>query len=212
VDVFSHLKTPADADSRFYGVASGIVTNNKDPDGMGRVKLKLPWMSDTAETDWARVATPMAGATRGLWLLPEVDDEVLVAFEHGNPETPYVVGSLWNGRDKPPETNGDGHNDVRVLRSRSGHVVKLDDRKGAETIAIVDKSTKNSIVISTKDNTITIKADADITITSGKGKLRLSGNGVEITSQAGVKIEASANMDLKAGPQLNVKGSMVNIN
>ena len=212
MDVYSHLMTPADADSRFYGVAFAIVTNNKDPDGMARVKVKLPWMADDAETDWARVVTPMAGGGRGVFFLPEVDDEVLVAFEHGNPETPYVIGSLWNGKDKPPETNGDGKNDVRVIRSRSGHVVRLTDKKGEESIEIVDKSTKNSIVISTKDNSITISADADITITSGKGKLKLSGNGVEITSKAAVKIEAGGNMDLKAGPQLNVKGSMVNIN
>jgi len=85
MDIFSQLITPADADSRFYGVAFAIVTNNKDPDGLGRVKLKLPWMADAAESDWARVVTPMAGAGRGFYCLPEVDDEVLVAFEHGSP-------------------------------------------------------------------------------------------------------------------------------
>ena len=212
MDVFSQLMAPADADSRFFGVAFGVVTNNKDPDGLGRVKLKLPWMDDKAETDWARLVTPMAGAGRGFHFLPEVDDEVLVGFEHGNPEVPYVLGALWNGKDKPPEANEDGKNDIRTIRSRSGHVIRLTDSEGAETIEIVDKSTKNSIVISSEDNTITITADAGITIKSAKGKLQLSGNGVEITSQAAVKIEAKANLDLKAGPQLNVRGSTVNIN
>lgn len=212
MDVFSQLIAPAEADSRFFGVAFGLVTNNKDPDGLGRVRVKLPWMADDAETDWARIVTPMAGGARGLYLLPEVDDEVLVAFEHGNPETPYVLGALWNGKDKPPESNADGKNNMRTLKSRSGHIVRLDDTDKAEKIEILDKSGKNSIVISTKDNTITISADADITIKSAKGKLTLSGKGVEITSQAAVKIEASQNMDLKAGPQLNIKGSTVNIN
>ncbi len=211
MDVFAQLLQPTEADARFYGVAFAVVTNNKDPDGLGRVKVKLPWMDDKAETDWARVVTPMAGAARGFYFLPEVDDEVLVAFEHGNPALPYVLGALWNGKDKPPESNSDGKNDRRTIRSRSGHVIRLTDTKGSETIEIIDKTTKNSIVISAKDNTITITADADITIESAKGKLLLSGNGVEITSQAAVKSEAKGYMDLKAGPQLNARGSVVNI-
>jgi uncharacterized protein involved in type VI secretion and phage assembly len=212
-DVFSQLLGSGAVDQRFFGVSIGVVTNNKDPDGLGRVKVKLPWLADTAESDWARVASPMAGAARGLYLLPEVDDEVLVAFEHGNPETPYVVGSLWNGKDKPPEANSDGKNDRRTLKSRSGHVIRLNDTKDSETIEIVDKSGKNSIVIATKDNSVTISADADITITSAKGKLILSGKGgVEITSGAALKAEAKGNLDLKGGPQLNVRGSTVNIN
>jgi phage baseplate assembly protein V len=212
-DVFSHLMASGDADQRFFGVAVGLVTNNKDPDGLGRVKVKLPWLGDTAESDWARVASPMAGAARGLYLLPEVDDEVLIAFEHGNPETVYVLGGLWNGKDKPPESNSDGKNDRRTLKSRSGHVIRLTDTKDAETIEIIDKSAKNSVVISTKDNSITITADADITITSTKGKLVLSGKGgVEITSGAALKAEAKGNLDLKGGPQLNVRASAVNIN
>ena len=142
-DVFSHLFANAGADARFYGVAMAIVTNNKDPDGLARVKVRLPWISDDVESDWARVVSPMAGAGRGLYILPEVDDEVLVAFEHGNPSTPYVLGGLWNGKDKPPEANSDGKNDIRVLKSRSGHVIRLDDTAGAERIEIVDKSAKN---------------------------------------------------------------------
>jgi uncharacterized protein involved in type VI secretion and phage assembly len=156
--------------------------------------------------------TPMAGNDRGLFFLPEVDDEVLVAFEHGSPEFPYVLGALWNGKDKAPESNDDGENNMRTIKSRSGHVVRLDDTDGSEKIEIVDGSGANSIVISTADNTITITADADITIESGSGKLILSGNGIEIKSQADVKVEAGANMDLKASGQLNIKGTTVNIN
>jgi phage baseplate assembly protein V len=212
MDGFMRGAAPDSTDGHFTGVAMAIVTNNKDPDGLGRVKVKLPWLDDQVESDWTRVVTAMAGKERGLYCLPEVDDEVLVAFEHGRPDCLYVLGGLWNGKDKPPETNADGKNNVRALKSRSGHVIRLTDAQGDEKIEIIDKTGKNSIVISAKDNTVTISADADITVTSTKGKLKLAGKGVEITSQAAVKIEASQNLDLKANAQLNVKGAAVNIN
>lgn len=204
-------REPARADGRFPGVAIGIVTNNRDPDGLGRVKVTLPWLADDAETDWARVAVPMAGAGRGFSFLPEVDDEVLVAFEHGNPEVCYVVGALWNGKDRPPVTNGDGRNDTRAITSRSGHVIRLTDTDGDEAVEIVDKSAKNAIVISTKDNRITITAEADVVISAG-GRLRLSGNGVEIVSRAAVHLEAKSALAVKSGGRLDVQGSQVNIN
>jgi uncharacterized protein involved in type VI secretion and phage assembly len=209
---FANTLSEKRPEARLYGVTVGVVTNNQDPDGLGRVKVKLPWLSDDVESHWARVVTPMAGNDRGLFFLPEVDDEVLVAFEHGSPEFPYVLGALWNGKDKAPESNDDGENNMRTIKSRSGHVVRLDDTDGSEKIEIADGSGANSVVISTADNTITITADADITIESGSGKLILSGNGIEIKSQAEVKVEAGANMDLEASGQLNIKGATVNIN
>lgn len=210
--MLSGLLGAPDQSGRFYGVTVGVVTNNQDPEKLGRVKLKLPWLSDQDESHWARVLSPMAGKERGLYCLPEVEDEVLVAFEHGLVEFPYVLGALWNGKDLPPATNEDGKNNQRLLKSRSGHTILLDDTDGSETIQIVDSSGKNSIVISTADNTITISADADIKITSSSGKLQLSGNGIEITSQAGVKVESAQTMDLKSSAQLNIQGSVVNIN
>ena len=210
-EVFDHLVEPPRADGQFYGVAIGVVTNNKDPEGLGRVKLVLPWMADDAESNWARVATPMAGGGRGCYFLPEVGDEVLVAFEHGSPESPYVVGALWNGKDRPPVSNADGRNDVREIRSRSGHVIRLTDTGKAERIEIIDAGGRNSIVLSTKDNKITITAGADIVI-SAAGKLELSGNGVEITSKADVKVEAKSALTASASGQLNIKGKLVNIN
>jgi len=201
------------ADSRVYGVVTAVVTNNQDPEGLGRVKLKFPWLSDEEESDWARVATPMAGKERGLFLLPEVEDEVLVAFERGDPRFPYVIGSLWNKNAPPPLTNDDGKNDLRILKSRSGHVVRLNDKDGEESIEIVDKSEKNSIVISTKDDTITITAEADVTIESKTGKLILKGkDGVEITSGSAFKAEVQADAEIKASGQVTVKGSTINLN
>lgn len=213
MEIFSDLFTPhSDITNRFFGVTIGVVTNNQDPDKLGRVKVRFPWLSDQDESHWARVVSPMAGPERGLFCLPEVDDEVLIAFEHGLAEFPYVLGSLWNGKDKPPTANEDGKNNLRFIKSRSGHIIRLDDTDGSEKIEIIDKSGKNSVVINTKENSMTITAEADITIQSGKGKLILSGNGVEITSKAALKLEASQNMDIKAGPQMTIKGQMVHIN
>lgn len=212
INLLYNALSESDREGRFYGVTIAEVTNNKDEEGLGRVKVKFPWLSDTDESFWARILTPMTGKEYGMYFLPEVGDEVLVAFEHGMIEFPYILGGLWNGKDKPPDTNSDGKNNKRVIKSRSGNIIRLDDTEGEEKIEVIDKSGKNSIVISTKDNKITIAADADITIQSSQGKLKLSGKGIEIDSQAEIKISASQNMDLKAGSQLNIKGNIVNIN
>lgn len=194
------------------GVVIGIVTNNQDPDGLARVRVRFPWLADDAESWWARVATPMAGPDRGLYMLPEVDDEVLVAFEHGDPSRPFVVGSLWNGSDSPPESNDGGDNARRTIKSRSGHIVRLDDSDGAEKIEIVDKEGTNSITIDSAENTITIMASGDISISSRDGKLTLSGTGVEISSQAEVKVTAQSTLNLEASGATSVKGSVVELN
>jgi len=161
------------AADRIYGVVVGLVTNNQDPDGVGRVKVRFPWLSDQDESYWARIAAPMAGKDRGVYLLPEVDDEVLVAFEHGDIRRPYVVGALWNSKDTPPASNDDGKNNIRIIKSRSGHVVKLNDEDGKETIEIIDKSKKNSIVVDTAKNTITIASDKDISLKASNGSITL---------------------------------------
>jgi uncharacterized protein involved in type VI secretion and phage assembly len=197
---------------RIYGVVVGIVTNNKDEDGLGRVKVKIPRLSGDDESYWARVVSFMAGKERGALFLPEVDDEVLVAFEHGDIAMPYVLGALWNGVDVPPETNSDGENNVRVIRSRSGHVIRLNDKDGEEMIEIIDKTEKNSITISAKDNKITITSDKDIEFSAKNGKISLDAKDVEIKSSAGTKLEASANLDLKASGNNTIKGATVNIN
>lgn len=195
-----------------YGVVIGIVTNNKDPDGMGRVKLKFPWRDSSDESYWARVVTLMAGKEMGTFFLPEVNDEVLVVFEHGDIEHPYVIGSLWNGKEKPPELNSDGKNNIRMIKSRSGHIIRFDDKNGNEKIEIIDKSEKNSIVIDTKENCITIMSDKDITISAPNGKLAIEAKDIEIKSSSSTKIEAAAGMDLKASANMTVKGTTVNIN
>lgn len=206
------LLAPADGDARFHGVVVGIVTNNQDPEGMHRVKVKFPWLTTSDESHWARVASPMAGNGRGAYFLPEPDDEVLVAFEHGSLEHPYVLGALWNGRDVPPENNGDGRNDHRLIKSRSGHVVRLCDSQGDERIEVVDKTGSNRIVIRSSDNSLSIEAQGDISIKSATGKVKIDAIGVEITSTADVKVQAQTSLDATATGQVNIRGAMVNVN
>src|SRR6266576_1198712 len=224
---------PVDTDvgtraGKIFGVVIGIVTNNQDPDKLGRVKVRFPWLDDDDESNWARIATTMAGKSRGTFFLPEVDDEVLVAFEHGNVEKPYVIGALWNGVDAPVHDNADGKNNLRVIHSRAGHELifndedgkeqveiktkaghqfLLDDTSGSEKIAIVDKSGNNKIEIDSAQNSIAISAETKITLKAptveviADTEMTVKSAKVEITSDGPAKLESSA--------MLTIKGSMV---
>mgnify|MGYP002130255325 CR=1 FL=1 len=121
---------------RLYGVYPALVTDVQDPDNQGRVQIKLPLVEEAdgaTALAWARLATLMAGGDRGSWFIPEVDDEVLVAFTAGDPRRPVVIGALWNGVDAPPETM-DSANNVRSVTSRSGHKLSFDDTAGAALV------------------------------------------------------------------------------
>lgn len=206
-----------DSGGKINGVLVGIVTDNKDPDGMGRVFIRLP-VRESNDPIMARVATLMAGKDRGSVFLPEVGDEVLVAFEQGNAEHPYIIGALWNGEDKPPELNSDGKNNIRKIRSRSGHeilfnddaeakqekvviqtkaghVITLDDSNGKEKIDIKDRTGSNSITIDSNQKAIAI---------SSAMKLSLKSQMIEI--------EAQGMMTIKSNATLTIQGTLVKIN
>lgn len=212
LDVLNDSVNAEARSGRINGVVVGVVTNNQDSDGLGRVKVKFPWLSDTDESWWARIATPMAGKQRGFYFLPEVNDEVLVAFEHGDVRFPYVLGALWNGQDTPPITNSDGKNNIRMIQSRSGHVVKLNDEDGKETIEIIDKSQKNKIVIDTSKNTITVTSNQDITLSASNGTIKLDAKNVEISGSQGAKLKSGGSMNVEASGTMTIKGATVNIN
>jgi uncharacterized protein involved in type VI secretion and phage assembly len=198
--------------SRIHGAVVGIVTNNQDPEGMGRVKVKFPWLNDQDESDWARITSLMAGKERGLYFLPEVDDEVLVLFEQGDVRFPYIIGALWNGKDAPPIKNDDGKNNIRLIQSRSGHVIRLNDENGKETIEIIDKSGNNKIVIDTSKNAIAITSNKDITLSAPQGTIKLEAKEIQLKSTAATKLEASAGIDIKANSTMNLTGSTINLN
>lgn len=212
LDLISDERTREERTGRVTGVVVGVVTNNKDPDKLGRVKVKFPWLSDSDESNWARVAAPMAGKKRGFFFLPEVEDEVLVAFDHGDVSSPYVLGALWNGKDGPPVTNDDGKNNIRIIESRSGHVIRLTDEDGKEKIEIIDKSKNNSIVFDTSKNTITIKSDKDIELSAAKGTIKLDADKIEINAKNNLKAASSSGgVDVSAKGQMKIKGQAVNM-
>ncbi|HEY0015347.1 MAG TPA: phage baseplate assembly protein V [Longimicrobium sp.] len=156
------------------GLVTAEVTDNRDPKRMGRVRLRYRWQDAGKQTHWVRVAAPHAGNGRGQLFAPEVGDEVLVAFEHGDPERPYVLGSLWNGKDVGP--HADEHPDVKRIITRSGNTIQMIDTGGRETIEIF--SAKGQCLVQlTNDHdgtpTLTLHSEGDLSI-EAKGEIRLS--------------------------------------
>ena len=202
--------TPTQSDTASRGVAVAVVTNNKDPDKLCRVKVRYPWHDEATKSYWARLAMPMAGNDRGLVLIPEVGDEVVVGFERGDLRFPYVLGALWNGNAKPPVANSNGKNDHRILKSRKGHKLIFDDGpRGAVEVVHVDG---RRVVLD--DNGIRIEdaAGNQVRIDSASGMISIQANGALTIKAATISIEAAGTMDLKAGGTLTVRGSVVNIN
>jgi phage protein D len=209
--------------SSWGGVYPALVTNNNDPEKLSRVKLKFPWLSNDQESHWARIASVGAGASRGFHWLPEVNDEVLVAFERGDFNRPYVVGNLWNGKDAPPETVANavknGKVEVRTLKTREGHTIRLTDTSGGQKIEIIDCKGDTSIVMDTTNKKITVTSKGDIVMKStgnmtleATGNLELKGAQVSVQGKSKLDLQSSGMGSLKATGILEVKGSMVNIN
>jgi len=213
-------ETASTADSKMFGVEVAIVTNVKDDQKLGRIKVCFPRLPGKPESDWVRVVQPAAGAGRGFYWLPEVNDEVLVAFERGEAHRPYVVGALWNGKDKPMKDAYTDENTTRMIMTKSGHKIVLDDKKDAEKIIIADKSGNRTMTFDVKAKKFLIEAkEGDIEIHAEK-KIILECEDLEIKTKKTGKIDIGSTFDLnvkdkaniKAGPQLNIKASRVNIN
>jgi uncharacterized protein involved in type VI secretion and phage assembly len=212
--------TASTADAKQFGVEIGIVTNVKDPDKLGRVKVCFPRLPGKPESDWCRVAQPAAGAGRGFYWLPHVSDEVLVAFERGEAHRPYIIGSLWNGKDKPMQAAYADENTTVMIQTRSGHQIVLDDKNGSEKIVIADKSGKRTLTFDVKQKKFLIEAkEGDVEIKAEK-KIRLECEDFEVKTSKTAKIDVGTHFDLKvdgnasikAASQLNIKASRVNIN
>jgi phage protein D/phage baseplate assembly protein gpV len=163
---------------RFYGVAVAEVTKNADERSLGRVKVSCSWLSDSDESGWVRCTTPMAGKQTGIYFLPEVGDEVLVAFEHGDLSNPVVIGSLWNPRVPPPATNSDGKDNIRLIKTKSGHSITFDDTQGNEKIVIQDRG--GSQITMNSDGTVTINAGKDLTLQAEEGTITLNAENVNV--------------------------------
>jgi uncharacterized protein involved in type VI secretion and phage assembly len=196
------------------GIVIGLVSSLNDDANLGRVKVRFPHL-DNQESDWARIAAPMAGPNRGVFFRPEVDDEVLVAFEHGDPRRPYILGALWSQTDQPPADDGNRtQNNWRFIQSRSGHIILLDDTAGSEKIVLVDKDGQRRVVIDSANQKIQVQCDmGDVDIEAPTGKVTIKANEIELNATTSVKIQAVAQVDIQAtAGATSIKGTMVNIN
>jgi uncharacterized protein involved in type VI secretion and phage assembly len=181
------------------------VTNNDDPEKTGRVKLKFPWLSDGYESDWARMTQVGAGPDSGASFMPEVNDEVLVAFEFGDVRRPVVIGGLHNGVDKPKLGDGlfdNGKVKRRGVISRKGHKVVLFDDPGKSGIALITSNGSIRISLNETKNEIHVFC---------KGKVRIeSQDELSIKSQAKVSIEGQQ-LELKASGSAKLSGGSVEV-
>lgn len=186
----------------FYGVYVAQVVDIKDPDGQGRIQIKLPWSPDNSESEylaWARLATMMAGNNRGTWFIPDVDDEVLVTFNAGDTRHPYVIGTLWNGQDAPPETmDGSGNNYIKTIQSRNGVRVSLNDQDGQESLTL---ETPGGQSFELKDGPGVVEIRD-----SNGNSVQMNGVGITVNASAVVKLNASF-VEIKA-PAVHVDSGL----
>lgn len=200
IEAVIDARVPGGLGGRWYGVFPALVSDINDPEGQGRVKVTLPWSPDTGGASydtWARLATFMGGNNRGSWFIPDVGDEVLVTFEAGDPRRPYVIGGLWNGRDAPPQSmDGAGKNDLKVLRSRNGVKVTLDDTSGQEKLIL---ETPGGQKLTLKDGPGTVEV------------VDSNGNSIKM-EPSGITINAAAKVTVTAGAQVEINAGMVTVN
>ncbi|MCF6349475.1 MAG: phage baseplate assembly protein V [Flavobacteriaceae bacterium] len=166
---------------------TAIVVKNDDPKGLGRIKVQFPWQKSMAEmTPWIRIVTAHAGGDKGFQFIPELKEEVLIDFEGGNAEKPYMLGSLYHGTAKPDSWKTKA-NDIKAIKTRSGHTIEFNDAKEGEFILITDKN-GNAIKLDTVGKTITIEAPEHIFLSSKNISLKATEN---------INLESGENYRLK---------------
>lgn len=230
--------TRQDDPTAMNGVYSGIVTDNKDPDGNGRVKVKIPVIDEHKELDWMRIVSFMGGKERGALFIPEVGDEVLVAFMMGDIAAPVVIGSLWNKDERPP-TGHNEKNDIRKIKTRGGHEIIFDDNDQAGKVTVKTKTghqlefaekekqinlhtansnqkivldeQKGQVTIQSSQTTITINQKGELDIKAPKS-IKLSGGQIQIEASSMLEMKANANVIISASGMLQLKGSIIKLN
>jgi phage protein D len=191
-------------------ILTGVVTNNKDPRDIGRVKVKLPTLGADVESNWCRVASPGAGKDRGMEYLPEVDDEVLLLGSDINHL--YVIGGVWSTADSPPLKNSQavsgGEVVKRIIRSRTGHEITLDDSPASPSITIVDSTGNNRLAIDTRKNSLEIDVAGDIKIKASQNIDIEAGMALSFQSGMGLEVQAGLDAKLTANTQLVLEGML----
>lgn len=203
---FGHLTGQDPEITTINGAVIGIVTDINDPMLEGRMKVKFPWMPEGSagemSSGWARMASLGGGKNGGIFFTPEVNDEVLVIFEQGNVNYPYIVGVLWNKGDKPPKAPTGtpvlgGQVNQRIIKSKSGHIVVFDDTPGKEKITLQDKN-DNGIEIDSVMNKMTIKTKGDLIFEVGGKFVMNSQLDMTLESKAKGSIKVISKLDIEA--------------
>ncbi|HOD65063.1 MAG TPA: phage baseplate assembly protein V [candidate division Zixibacteria bacterium] len=191
---------------------TGVVTDNNDPDGLGRVRVRLSWQAEDQASEFLRLLTFDGGQGRGWFGLPEVGDEVLVAYERGNPDAPVVLGCLYNGQDTPPKATADcldgGQVATKIFRTRRGNELVFDDRDGTETITINQRDNTNKIVLAMDGPKIVIETTGDLLMKAAAIAVESTSGDISIKSAAALKGEAAADIDLSAQANFKSEGAM----
>ena len=209
------------------GPLLGKVTDNQDPDNLAKVKVLLSTMGESIQTDWIPVMSMYATNKCGSLFIPEVDDQVLVAFIGDNPNRGVVLGSVWNETNLPPETgentasdlNKDGENNLRFIKSRSGHMIIFDDKSGEEKLQIINADAKTRFEFLTKDKLLSIKTDKGFVL-SAKGGISIKAKECKFVITKGLKIEAgdielkstSKDVKIKASNSIALEGGTIKLN
>lgn len=177
-------------ETRLFGLFNASVADNADPEGEGRVLVRLPFLDEKTTGLWARLATLDAGPESGTWFVPEIGDEVIVAFIAGDPRQPVVLGSLWNGARRPP-AQVEPNNPRRVIKTRAGSCITLDDEGGQESIRL---ETAGGVAIELSED-----AGGGITLETGAGaNIQVDASGVTIQAGGKVRLEG-AQVEVSAG-------------
>lgn len=218
--------TPRSALDRWFGVVPAVVTNNKDPQNMGRVKVKYPWLDDSGESNWARVVSIGGGPETGFFVTPAVNDEVLVAFEHGDFNRPFILGGLWSGKNKAvpdaAKVSENGKTVVRAWRCPNGQAITMYDSNKDKRVEVktaaghtltLDDTNKKIVIKSKGGHTITLDDQGRKVVVESKGAMEIrAGGNVQLKATGNMDLKATGNMNLKANGQVNVKGAMINLN
>lgn len=185
-------------DKRFYGVVEALVTDNVDPDQQGRVQVKFPWFDDQYISEWCRVMQPYAGLGYGMFFVPEVDAEVVVAFGHGDMRFPIVLGGVYNGKDKPP-SHRDAKTDEKMIRTKGGHIILLNDSNNNHQVWITTNGGQ-SITLDDQARSVTITTIEGQSITlDPKGGVTVSAKTVTIAGATSVNLGQAAASSLILG-------------
>jgi len=190
------------------GVVEALVVDNVDPEKLGRVKVKFPTLPEAPESYWARVVTPMAGRERGWVTIPEIDDEVLVTFMHGDFNHAIVLGGVYNGQDTPPYANEDGANNLKVFQSRSGHRVTFDDTAGAERIEMISHNQEIKVVWDASGKTLSVYCGQDIIIEAGNA-IDIKCKDFLLKADQSISMDAGQTVDVKAGQAATINGGQM---